>query len=55
MLVILELLLTKAVSTGIHDRFRLMVIGCTVRPQLNSELPLLLLNWCGYISFSISK
>lgn len=50
MLVISELLLTKAVSKGIHDRFRLTAIGCTFRPQLNSELPLLLLNWRGYIS-----
>lgn len=44
MLVILEMLLTKAVSKGIHDRFRLMVIGCLFSPQLNSELQLLLLN-----------
>lgn len=50
MLVILEILLTKAVSRGIHDHFRLMVIGFMFSPQLNPELQLLLLNWLGYIS-----
>lgn len=42
--------LTKAVSKGINDGFRLMVIGFMFSPQLNSELQLLLLNWLGYIS-----
>lgn len=50
MLVILEMLLTKAVSKGIHDHFRLTVIGYMFRPQLNSELQLLFLNRLGYIS-----
>lgn len=50
MLVILEILLTKAVSRGIHDHFRLMVIGFMCSPQLNPELQLLLLNLLGYIS-----
>lgn len=49
-LVIVEIPLTKAVSRGINDHFRLMVIGFMFSPQLNSELQLLLLNWLGYIS-----
>lgn len=42
-LFILEMLLTEAVSRGIHC-FRLTVGGFMFRPQLNSELPLLSLN-----------
>lgn len=44
MLVILEIPLARTVCRGIHDRFRLMVIGFMFGPQLNSELQLLLLN-----------
>ena len=43
-LAVLEIPLTEAVFRGIHDCFRLMVGGFMFRPQLNSELPLLLLN-----------
>lgn len=43
-LVILEIPLTRTVCRGIHDPFRLMVIGFMFGPQLNSELQLLLLN-----------